>query len=201
MLLGLLTGFLGSLLGWQINLTAIQRGLRRGRIAAFLVGCGAMVGDMMFLWVGFTGAKPLVEHPEWWHWIKWIGIFVLLLLAIRVLISHGQPRPQDEAVKKRNPTKNFLVGFLVVGTNPAVFLVWLGVISFLFSEFEQARKPWFKEFFLGGFFLGALAWFFSLAFVFMKKLEKWSEKHHELLSKMSVVALLLVVVYLIFEKN
>lgn len=201
MLLGFLTGFLGSLFGWQINLTAIQRGLLRGKAAAFLVGCGAMIADMMFLWLGFTGAQPLVDHPEWWRWIRWIGIFVLISLAIRVLIVERQLRFQDEEVKKRNPTKNFLVGFLVVGTNPAVFLIWLGVIGFLYSEFEQTLKPWFKEFFLVGFFLGALSWFFLLAFVFLKKLEKWTQKNHALLSRLSVAVLLLVAAYLVFDPN
>ena len=38
MFLGMIAGFLASGLGWQINLIAIQRGLRRGRFAAFLVG-------------------------------------------------------------------------------------------------------------------------------------------------------------------
>ena len=62
MLLGMLAGFLASCFGWQIDLIAIQRGLRRGKIAAFLVGCGAVLADMIFLLIGFTGTQPLLEH-------------------------------------------------------------------------------------------------------------------------------------------
>ncbi|HOW58425.1 MAG TPA: LysE family transporter [Candidatus Omnitrophota bacterium] len=200
MLLGVLTGFLGSALSWQINLIAIQRGLQRGRVAAFLVGCGAVTADMIFLWVAFTGAKPLLNHPEWWRNIRWLGIAVLLFLAARLLVRHGRPRRQDEEVNKRNPSKNFLVGFLVVGTNPAVLLIWAGVISFLLSQFPEARQPFFKEFFLSGFLIGALGWFFPLTFVFLEKLEGWSKKNHELLSRVSASALILVAFYLMFQK-
>lgn len=200
MFLGFLTGLLGSALGWQINLITIQRGLIRGRMAAFLVGCGAIAADMLFLWIGFTGAKSLIYHPEWWRIIRWFGIIILIFLAVRILVTHGRRREHDQEVSKRNPTKNFLVGFLVVGTNPAVLLVWMGVIGFLISKFPEARQPLFKEFFLAGFLFGALTWFFPLAFIFLKRLENWSRKNHDFLSKCSGAALILAALFLICEK-
>ena len=151
MLLGILGGFLAAALGWQINLLAIQRGLQRGRVAAFLVGSGAIFADMVFLWLGFTGATPIVEHPEWWGILRWLGISVILILAARVLFVHSKPRPQHEEVQKKNPTKNFFVGFLVVISNPVVFLMWIAGISFLRAHFPEVRTPWFKELFLAGF--------------------------------------------------
>lgn len=198
MLLGVLTGFLASCFGWQIDLIAIQRGLKRGRLAAFLVGCGAIVADMIFLSVGFTGTQPLLNHPEWWGIVRWIGIAVILALAIRGFWGHSKPRKQVEEVSKRNPTKNFLVGFLVVLTNPVVFLMWVGIIGFLRTDFPEAREPWFKEFFLGGFLIGAILWFIPLAFIFLKKLKGLSEENHSFLSRISAGMLILAALYLIF---
>jgi threonine/homoserine/homoserine lactone efflux protein len=201
MLLGMVAGFLASCFGWQINLLMIHRGLRRGKIAAFLVGCGSVAADMIFLWIGFKGTQPLLDHPEWWGIIRWVGISVLLILAARVFWTHGKPLPKNEEVSKRNPTRNFLVGFLVVITNPAVFLMWIAVISFLHARFPETRQPWFKEFFLGGFVIGAMLWFLPLAFFFLKKLDRWTEKNHSLVSRLSAVTLVLVACYLIlFEK-
>lgn len=196
--LGILAGFLASCFGWQIDLIAIQRGLKRGRTAAFLVGCGAILADMIFLSVGFTGTQPLLDHPEWWGIIRWVGISVILTLAVRGFLAHSKPRKQVEEVNKRNPTKNFLVGFLVVITNPVVFLMWLGIIGFLRAHFPEARAPGFKEFFLGGFLVGAMLWFVPLAFVFLKKLNHWSEENHTFISKLSSGTLVLVALYLIF---
>ncbi len=198
MLLGVLAGFLASCFGWQIDLIAIQRGLKRGRTAAFLVGCGAVLADMIFLSIGFTGTQPLLEHPEWWGIIRWVGIGVILALAVRGFWGHGKPRKQVEEVTKRNPTKNFFVGFLVVITNPVVFLMWVGIIGILRANFPEAREPWFKEFFLAGFLIGALLWFIPLAFIFLKKLKGWSEENHVFISRLSSGTLVLVALYLIF---
>jgi len=103
-----------------------------------------------------------------------------------------------QEVIKRNPTKNFLVGFLVVITNPVVFLMWIGIVSFFRAHFPEAREPWFKEFFLGGFVIGAMLWFVPLAFIFLKKLKGWSEDNHLFLSRVSSGTLVLVALYLIF---
>lgn len=196
--LGILAGFFASCFGWQIDLIAIQRGLKRGRTAAFLVGCGAILADMIFLSIGFTGTQPLLEHPEWWGIIRWVGITVILALAVRGFWPHSKPRKQVEEVSKRNPTKNFLVGFLVVITNPVIFLMWLGIIGFLRAHFPEAREPGFKEFFLGGFLIGAMLWFVPLAFVLLKRLNHWSEENHTFISKLSSGTLVLVALYLIF---
>lgn len=198
MLLGILVGFLASCFGWQIDLIAIQRGLKRGRTAALLVGCGAILGDMIFLALGFTGTEPLLDHPEWWGIIRWVGIILILILAVRGFWGHSKPREQGEEVSKRNPTKNFLVGFLVVVTNPVVFLMWVGIIGFLRAHFPEAREPWFTNLFLAGFLIGALLWFFPLAFIFLKKLNRWSAENHVFLSRLSAATLVLVAFYLIF---
>ncbi len=201
MLLGILVGFLGTSLGWQINLLSIQRGVKRGRTAAFMVICGAIIADTVFLSIGLTGTAPLLLHPEWWQVIRWVGIVLLILLAIRTLRGHHEaPKKIEEEVAKRNPTRNFLVGFLVVITNPAVFLLWVGVVSFLFAHFPHARETGFKELFLIGFVIGGCAWAFPLAFVFLKKFKKWSEKSLLVTSRLSAAFLLIVALFLIFEK-
>ncbi len=196
MLLGLLAGFLASSLGWQINLIVIQRGLHRGRIAAFSVGCGAVVADMVFLAIGFTGTRPLLNHPEWWGIIRWVGITVLLVIAARTFFIHSRSPRKAIEVTKRNPTKNFLVGFLVVATNPAVFLMWVGILSLIRANFGQAGSIMFRDRFLSGFLFGAMAWFAPFTLIFLKKLRKWTEDNHPFISKLSAVTLVLVAIFL-----
>lgn len=200
MLLGFIAGFLGSSLGWQMNLIVIQRGIARGRIAAFLVGCGAVTADLLFLWAGFMGEKPLLEHPETWGIIRAAGIVILLLLAAHAYFVHGKPRKRIEKVVSQNPTRNFLVGFLVTLGNPAVFFLWLGVVSFVVGHFPEAHDPNFKWYFLPGFVIGALAWFGPLAFILLKKIQEWNEAHLQLLSRLLAALLVLVAILLIFEK-
>ena len=198
MLLGILAGFLAASSGWQINLIAIQRGLHRGRIAAFLVGCGAILADIIFLWVGLTGTAPILEHPEWWGIIRWVGISVILILATRAFFVRSKPCPQIEEVQKKNPTRNFVVGFLVVMSNPVVFLMWIGVVGFLRVNFPETRTPGFREFFLGGFLMGGLLWFTLLSLVFLKRLKHWTEANHAVISHILGGILVLVALFLIF---
>lgn len=198
--LGFIAGFLGSSLGWQINLIAIQRGIARGSVAALLVGCGALTADLIFLWCGFTGAKPLLTHPETWGMIRATGIVILLAVAARAYFVHGKPRKHVEKVVSRNPSRNFLVGFLVVLGNPAVLFLWLGVVGFVVGHFPEAHDPNFKYYFLIGFVIGSLAWFGPLAFVLLRKIKEWDEAHLQLLSRLSAGVLVLVAVLLVFEK-
>ncbi len=200
MLLGMIAGFLGSSLGWQINLLTIQRGLRRGRIAALLVGCGAISADLIFLFFGFKGTKPLLEHPEWWEPIRWVGIATLFILAARSFFVYQKKEEEVVEVSKRNPTKNFILGFLIVITNPAVFLLWVGVVGFLFSHFPQTRQPWFKEFFLAGFVMGGLSWFIPYVAFVMKHVKKWDPDHLHFLSRLSAASLVIIAFVLIFER-
>ncbi len=199
MLLGVFVGFLASFLGWQIDLIVIQRGIRRGKVAAFLVGCGAVLGDIIFLWVALTSTEPILGHPEWWKLIRWIGIAVLFILAVRVYMDRGNSPEEIERVSKRNPTRNFLVGFLVVITNPAVLLIWIGVVGFLRANFtNETETTWFNELFLVGFAVGGALWFAPLAFIFLKKLEHWSESNHLVISKISSFVLVALALLLIF---
>ncbi|MDD5217362.1 MAG: LysE family transporter [Candidatus Omnitrophica bacterium] len=199
MLLGALSGFLASSLGWQINLLAIQRGLKRGRTAAFLVGCGAVLGDLFFIWVSFTGAAPLVRNPLWWQTLRWIGVVTILALAIRAFLVHPKPIGQNVA-RKRNPTRNFILGFLVVVSNPAVFLVWIGVISFIVTHFPEGREMSFRWFFMPGFILGSFVWFVALAAFFLKKIKNWPEEHLRIVSRITAVMLLAVAAILVVEQ-
>ena len=198
MLFGILVGFLGSCFGWQINLIAIQRGIRRGKIAAFLVGCGAITADMLFLAIGFAGTQPILDHPEWWGLIRWIGISVILVLAARVFFIHAKNCPEAHEVQERPSPRNFLVGFLVVMTNPVIFLMWVWVIGFLQAHFQEAREPWFREFFLTGFLVGSVLWFFPLAFVLLEKLNRWTRTNHASISYISGGVLVAIALFLIF---
>ena len=200
MLLGFIAGFLGSSLGWQMNLIAIQRGISRGKMAAFLVGCGAVTADLIFLWGGFTGEKPLLAYPEAWGTIRAAGIIILLGLAARAYFVHGKSRKHVDKVVSRNPTRNFLVGFLIVLGNPVVLFLWIGVVSFVLGHFPESHDPNFKWYFLAGFVIGSLAWFGPLAFILLKKIKEWNEAHLQLLSRLSAAVLVLVAILLVFEK-
>lgn len=198
--LGMGTGFFASLVGWQINLIAIHRGIERNtRTAAFFVGMGAAFADVIFILIAMTGAVPFLRNPKSWMVIRWVGILTVFLLAAKILLKKPQLAIREKK-KKRNPAKNFLVGFLIVITNPAVFLIWIGMMSFLLTHFPEMKGLIFYWIFLGGFVIGAALWFFILSFRILREARNWDDERLYFLSKLSAFILLIVGCFLIFER-
>jgi len=195
--LGTLTGFVASVLGWQINLVAIQQGLERGRRAAFSVGFGAATGDFLFLAAALAGIAPLASHSWIQHGMKWIGASVILLIGIRFLLQPGGPASPKRA--RHHPAKSFLLGFLIVITNPLLFFVWVGVISFLVTHFQEASLLEERRVFLGTFLAGALVWFLFLSRALLHGVTKWGKERLELLSRIFSLLLIAAGIFLILE--
>ncbi|MBI3314223.1 MAG: LysE family transporter [Candidatus Omnitrophica bacterium] len=200
MLLGIFTGLLAALLGWQINLIAIHRGLGRGQAAAFFIGLGAALADLVFIALAFFGSVRLLQHPESWRLIKWMGIITIVAVSLQILF-HQVSHKIEEPYKARKLAKNIFLGFLVVIANPAVFVLWVGVVSFILTHFpEMVSRANFYFFFPAGFMMGASAWFLFLSLWIMPRIKKLGERSLHIISKISAVALLIAAVFLIFEK-
>jgi threonine/homoserine/homoserine lactone efflux protein len=199
MLIGFIAGFLASVFGWQINLIAIQKGIDRHKWAPFLVGMGAASADLVFIYCYFTGANLLLYNPRWWTALKWIGIVTIFGLALRLLLR--KPKTLDlPAGKQPGAKRYFLLGFIVVIANPAVFLLWLGVMSFILTHFPQLKNRPEEWFFMGGFFLGAGAWFIILVFQMQRIVKNLVHPKHLLwIARGTAVLLFCACLFLVFK--
>ncbi len=196
--IGYAAGFISFMLGWQINLVAIHRGIDRGRVAAFAVGMGAAFADIVFLLVGFAGLHPFTNHPELWVHLKWVTVTTLLLVATRTFFRKKKRDPMQSG--KKNPAKNMLLGFIIVISNPLVFLLWLAVLSFLVSHFASARILQNRWIFMSSFVTGAAVWFFFICFWVLSHARKWNEERLHLLSRITAVLIALAALALVFTK-
>ncbi len=198
-MLGGVTGLLASLLGWQINILAIHRGFQRGRAATFSVGFGAIFADMTFILVAFTGAASLLSYLDLWSFVRWIGVATILVVGASILFRKPKTH-QEDLEPKRSQAKNFLLGFLFVIANPAVLLIWVGVVGFLLTHFPGVEVVADRWLFLGGFATGGCVWFVILALIILPRVRKWGEDRLYLISKVSAILLLVAGFFLIFEK-
>jgi threonine/homoserine/homoserine lactone efflux protein len=200
MLLGTLTGFLASVFGWQINLIALQRGMECRKRAAFLVGFGAACADLVLIYCYFAGASLVAYNPKGWMFLKWIGILTILGLSLQLLFR--TPKKIDfSAPKKPGAKRYFLLGFIIVVSNPAVFFLWAGIMSFILTHFPHASEFYYRWLFMGGFLLGASSWFLFLAFHMDKILKNLA--HPTLIiwaSRITATLLLCACLFLAFGK-
>lgn len=200
MLTGIITGFLAAMLGWQINIVGIHRGIERGRSGPLLVGLGATTADIIIILIAFAGAAPLLHHHRFWAVAKWFGIATLLFTSFRILFH--KTAFQDPAEKKpRSQARSFVMGLILVGGNPAVYLMWIGVISLILAHFHMDFPSFrFRFLFVTGFFAGCMLWFSILSFFILGHIRQWGENRLHLISRLSAVLLLLAAGFLIFEK-
>ena len=198
-LIGLFTGFTACLVGWQLNLVAMHRGLERGRQAAFFVGMGAASADLAFLIIAFTGLYPLSYHPEWWKHLKWVSIIMLLTVAAQIYFRK-KSISVDPKPKKKNPAKNFLLGFILVISNPLFFILWVGILSFLAAHFPDARILQHQWIFLSSFYAGCAGWFAILAGVILHHARKWDDERLHMLSRIFSIALVIGAIALMWAK-
>ncbi|MSR77155.1 MAG: hypothetical protein EXS63_02860 [Candidatus Omnitrophica bacterium] len=197
--IGAFTGFVGCLVSWQLNLVVMHRGLERGRHDAFFVGLGAVSADIVFLGGAFTGLYSLTGHPEWWIHLKWVSILMLLSVAARTYFRK-KTIISANPVKKKNPARNFLLGFILVISNPLLFILWVGILSFLVAHFPDAQILDHQWIFLTSFYAGSSAWFAILAGVILHHARKWDDEKLHALSRIFSVGLVIGALILIWAK-
>lgn len=196
---GILAGFFTAVLGWQINLICLHRGLQHGRRAAFWIGAGAIIGDVIWMSIAFAGAKTVLAYEQYWKYLKWLGVATICLAGLKILFHNSHAQPKDP-LSAPNHGKNFLVGLLMVVSNPAFLIVWIGIVSFVLAYVPGASHPAYHFWFVLGFILGGTLWFLLLSCVLLVKVRQWKEERLHLISKISAVLLLAAAVFLIFKK-
>ena len=188
-------------LGWQINLISIHRGVERGPRTAFWIGLGAISADMIWITGAFAGAESLLTvHREWARHLKWLGICTIVLASLRILFHNVKVKAEAESEKKHGSSKDYLTGLLIVLGNPALLILWVGVVSFILTHITSAQENLFPFLFLVGFSLGGIFWFLILSLVLLPRIQKWTDQRFHIISKIFAVLLLIGAVILIFEK-
>lgn len=197
---GALLGFSVSLLGWQLNLIVLHRGIRKGRTSAFMTGAGASLSDFLLLLLGFSSARSFLKHFPFWNQLKWGGIVMLFLMALKILFHKPVLRAHEPEVKNRRLASSFFIGLIMVLGNPAVAFLWIMASAYLLAHFPEAHNSVFQMIFCSAFLIGALLWFVILSVNILPTVKTWKESTLHLLSRISAILLLVALVFLIFKK-
>lgn len=161
---GVIVGFLAGLLGWQVNLVAIHRGMKYDAFATFFTGVGATMGDCVFLLLAFTSGSYFIQYFEDHRFLKWIGWVTILAISLYMFFF----KPKELTQEKRTGNKgglfrSFVVGLGMVLGNPLIFVMWFGVVGALLIHLPVLDKFVPRVIFSFGFLVGSLEWFMFLA--------------------------------------
>ena len=182
-LVAFLTGFISELLlsipVGPVNLTIMNEGARNGFKWAALIGLGAVVMELIYCALAFTGFASFFEAG----WIKAVmelgSFFFMLYLGIKFLTTkkiEGYDRVQQRVEEKLHPHSAFMIGFVRVMANIGVFAFWIVLaVSFIGHRWVQDNWP-SKLTCIAGVAAGTGLWFFGLSYGVSRGHGKFTEK-------------------------
>lgn len=160
---GFLIGFLASMPLGPISVLIIQRSINRSRWSGFFSGIGAAVSDSLYATIAGLSMALVIGFIESNASIfRILGSVVLLLLGVFIFRSHPERFAEKNGKKQKNHFQELIATFLVTVSNPMVIFLHLAIFSG-FGIVLSISEPWMASFFMFGFFLGAVAWWFSLS--------------------------------------
>jgi threonine/homoserine/homoserine lactone efflux protein len=172
LLAGFVSGFVVCLPIGPVNLTVINTALRKGFFAAFLVGCGAVCADMVYVSLVLAGHATLPRDPRVMTALRAIAVVVVAGLGVRNLLMKTEKfEAKSEAVAERveqrwHHPRSFLLGFLLPITNLGLIVVWATVITALgardFVDMNLRASRWACAI---GVAIGAGLWFLLISWL------------------------------------
>jgi L-lysine exporter family protein LysE/ArgO len=142
-----------------VNVAVLRTALAAGGRAAFVLGAGAAVGDLVYFALALAGASALLAFPAV-RVVFWLGgTAVLLLLAARMLAAAWGTLPVDLEPGAAQPPRHgrvFAAGAALALASPSSILWFAAVGGSVIASFGGDRRALAP--FALGFFAAGLVW-------------------------------------------
>lgn len=156
-----------------VNAALINTGLRRGLRPALMMGLGSCFGDLFYALLSLLGMSLLFGFTPV-RWVMWLGGgSVLLWLTWKMARSawheFHHPTTKDSSngtddEQRRSTAAEFWRGLLMALASPSS-LLWFAAVGGSIIAQSTDGSSLAASVFLGGFFLGGLAWSSFLAWL------------------------------------
>jgi len=196
-LTGFIFGFILSVPVGPVNLTIVNEGARRGLLWAMLIGFGAVVMEVIYCALAFTGFASFFDGKVIKAVMELTSFVFFLYLGIRFLTvsTITAVAPVEEKLKQKlHPRSAFGIGFVRVMGNPGVFLFWI----FLAAYFKA--HDWVEPTLNGtlacvaGVAVGTSVWFCGLSYAVSRGHGKFTERTLLRMENISGICLLLMAI-------
>jgi len=167
---GVVFGFIVSVPVGPVNLTVINRALRRGFVSAFLTGLGAVTAETIYAALLLAGHSSILDLPIVRDWLRWISVVLIVIIGIRSLLFKEEKHIEHDAtvaakVENRwHHPRSFILGFLLTISNLLLVVLWATIASLLFAHEWVTPERASRWACTVGVFAGGTVWFLLLAF-------------------------------------
>jgi threonine/homoserine/homoserine lactone efflux protein len=164
---GFVSGFLLSVPVGPVNLSIINEGARRGLLWASMIGLGAVIMEVLYCGLAFTGFASLFTGKFMKGAMEIFSFIFMLYLGIRFISMRTLHKPthvETRIQERLKPHSAFAIGFVRVMGNPGVFLFWIVLAaSFISRGWVEPTWPG-KLSCVAGVGLGTGVWFAGLSY-------------------------------------
>jgi len=196
-LTGLISGILLSIPVGPVNLTILNEGARRGLIVALLISAGAVLMEVIYCAIAFTGFAALFSGPVMKASMELASFVFMLYLGVRFLSARtvqSVSKVEERIELKLHPHSAFMIGFVRVMGNPGVLLFWI-ILAANFISHDWVQPTWESKLScVAGVAVGTSAWFLALCWAISLGHGKFSDKTLLRMEHFSGIGLLLLAV-------
>jgi threonine/homoserine/homoserine lactone efflux protein len=210
LVIGLAAGFLGAIPPGPLNVTCLRKALQGQRREAYRVAAGGSAVDILVcLLIGF-GLGWILEKVVTNFWIRTALALFLVGYGLKLLVvdrrrdkialaaNAAENGPSGERSAPVPPPARFrlpvLTGLLQGAANPALFVNWTILISFLVSHRLFVPSAASALGFALGVGAGVFAWFMLL----IELTDRWKKKAGSWVARSTVLAGVLLVAFGLF---
>jgi len=176
---GFISGFLLSIPVGPINLTILNEGARRGFKWAFLIGLGAVVMEVIYCAVAFTGFASFFSRGYIKAAMELFSFVFMLFLGVKFLLARSIPtsHPIEAQIEQKfHPHSAFMTGFVRVMGNPGVLVFWIILAANFISREWVEPNGWSKVSCITGVAAGTGLWFLGLSWAVSLGHQKFNER-------------------------
>ena len=116
-----------------INAAQMEIGLRHGFWNAWVFGLGAILADICYMLIVYTGLAQYMQVPLIQTFLWLFGAFVLTYSGIESLIAVRNQKDQSN-YRNGKITRSFRSGFFMSLLNPLSILFWLGIYGSVLAK-------------------------------------------------------------------
>ena len=123
--------------------TLLKGTLEFGFLAGFFVAIGVFISDIICVTICMLGAAPFLENSTAQYYLGIFSGIILIYLGIKYALVSSVSTEVTLTKTKHLYSTMFVKGFMVNFLNPFVFIVWIGVIGFGKTKFENDNMLYF----------------------------------------------------------
>ena len=192
---GAITGFICAVPVGPINVAIMEEGIQNGRKQAFIIAIGALLMEMIYCIIAFSGFATLFSDKIILATVELISFLAVTFFGIKYLMINAvtvQGKRAKLVENRLSPHTAFWTGFVRVLVNPNVLLFWIMISAVLISN-QTIQAEWKSRMAcVIGAAIGIGSWFTLLVIGSARAKNRFSDKTLVKFSQISGVLLMLL---------